>query len=126
MVPVAVENCTIEILPPVMAVEGVTTIEILTPASQHSKVNGNGIYSGDIQVLVSGATYSGLNQVGSATITISPNQNRKDKVDNKLVIVAGDQGQTENPVTFQTGQTSAQSIIQIMVTDAGQDKVEVA
>lgn len=126
MVFVAVKNCKIQILPPVVAVEGVTSIEIITPESQHVKVNGNGAYSGDIQVVVSGAALGALNQVGAATITISPDSARKEKIDGKYVICVGDQGQTEQPVTFQAGQTTSQSIIQIMIADAGQYKMRVA
>ena len=125
MVFAAVKGCKFSITPPVMAVEGVTTIQVITPESQNVKINGKGIYSGNIQVTVTNAMLGSLKQNEPATITISPDKVKYNKVDHKLCLGVGDKGQTVSPVTFSAGQTTSSQTIEITITDAGQDKIKV-
>lgn len=112
----AVQGCTISVLPPVIG----GSVLIQMPASTKVSFSNKGVYSGDIQVLVSGCTFSGLAQVNPVLIKISPSNVTKCKAENKLMLCVGDSGQTTEPVTFSAGQTTATSIIQIKITDAGQ------
>lgn len=116
---IAVQGCTVSVLPPVTG--GSVTIQ--TPASTKCKAESKGIYSGDISVLVAGTSLGALTQVDPATITISPSVIQKSKADGKTIIAVGDKGQTLSPVTFSAGQTSSTSVIMIQITDAGQSKV---
>lgn len=121
----AVKGCTISILPPIVSVEGVTSIQIQTPPSNKVKIDGNGIYSGSINVIITGATLNGLQQVSPAIITINPQIVKNAKVEKKLVLTDGDNGQSSTPVTFNAGPATASAIMQIQITNAGQSKVKV-
>lgn len=116
---VAVQGCTVSVLPPVAG--GSVTIQ--TAASTKCKAEGKGIYSGNISVLVAGTSLGALTQVDPVTITITPSVIKKSKADGKIMVAIGDKGQTSKPVTFSAGQTSSTSVIMIQITDAGQSKV---
>lgn len=123
MIPISVKGLEITILPPVIgSMDANITIE--TQPSENVEINGNGVYSGDLVIWVSGTTLSGLDQVDPAKITIKPSVIKEVEVDGNVVLGVGDNGQTDSPVTFVKGQTSSSSPIQVVITDAGQSEVE--
>lgn len=117
--PVAVMGCAIAALPPVTG--GVFTVQ--TPPSQKVKADGKGVYSGAVNVVVSGTVFGAYAQTSPVTVTIQPSVLKKFKVDGKIALALGDGGTTESPANFANPVSSASSSISIKIVDAGQTKV---
>ena len=117
----ASKKCKVQVLSPV--IEG--NIIVKSDPTDKVLVNGEGIYVGELKVTVSGCVLSGYTQSGSATITIKPTLSKKVKIEGQNVLVKGDSGVTESVVTFVSGNSSITSLINVQITDAGQDKVKV-
>lgn len=119
----AVKGLNIQILPPVIG-NMESNISIITQPSENIKIEGNGVYSGPMTISVSGTSYSGLSQVSPVSITINPETIKNIGVDGKISLAAGDKGKTLVPATFKTGDATESSYIEVMIADAGQNKVE--
>lgn len=118
---VAVVGCTVTLSP------GTGVAQITTQASLKVKVNGNGVYFGDIDVSVSGYSDSTITVPGSGsgTITIKPSA-KKVKVEGDYVILEGDSGDAMIDGKAQQGQTQVdvQSKVTAKIEVAGQVKVK--
>jgi len=125
---VAVDGCTLTIT--TAGVNG--TITIVSIPSLKSSAESKGIYSGDMQLLITGITGippAGSSSPGTASCSISPTA-QKNKADGQLVVRVGDKveqvsavGATE-PNPPPPGNTKPSTIIfDVEITDAGQTKV---
>ena len=99
-----------------------TQKEITSTPSSHSKIEGNGIYNGTINVQISG--YSGstvATQTGGGLGSINGTAS-KVKVDGNPVVLKGDQSNniliTGN---YANGNPGAREIITVSIDDPGQD-----
>lgn len=117
--PVAVEGCTIEVLPP--AAGGMVAVQ--TPASRKAKADGKGIYLGAVAVVVSGCALGSYAQTAPALITIQPSVLKKLKVEGKTPLAPGDGGTALSPSVFAGSGSSVSAKISVRITDAGQSKV---
>lgn len=117
--PVAVMGCIIAALPPVTG--GVFTVQ--TPPSQKVKADGKGVYSGAVNVVVSGTVLGAYAQTAPVTVTIQPSMLKKFKADGKIALALGDGGTTESPASFANPVSSTASPVSIKIVDAGQTKV---
>jgi hypothetical protein len=108
------------------------TITIVSMPSTKVLAGNKGVYSGELQLMVSGITGippAGSSSPGTATCSISPTAT-KTKAENKLVIRVGDKiqnvsavGATE-PNPPPPGNTKPSTIVfDIEITNAGQTKV---
>lgn len=122
MILASVEGSTVVTVAPISG----GTVTIQTSASKKVLFGGKGVYSGDIKVLVAGTSFGSYTQVDPTTITISPKMVQKCKAEGKLILGVGDSGTTTSPVSFAQGQTTTTSTITIKISDAGQNKVQVA
>ncbi len=117
--PVAVMGCTIEALPPVTG--GVFSIQ--TSPSQKVKAEGKGVYSGAVDVLVSGTVLGAYTQASPVSITIQPAVLKKFKADGQIALALGDGGTSLSAVSFVNSVSSTTSLVSIKIIDAGQTKI---
>lgn len=98
-----------------------TTKEITSSPSSHSKIEGNGIYSGTINVKISGFVGSTVvSQTSGGVGTISGTAS-KVKVDSNPVVLKGDESGDILIIGTDTYGNPAQETITVSIDDPGQD-----
>lgn len=95
--------------------------EITSSPSSNSKIEGNGIYNGTINVKISGFVGSTVvSQTGGGIGTISGTAS-KVKVDNNPVVLKGDESGDIVIIGTNSGGSYAQETIKVSIDNPGQD-----
>ena len=99
-----------------------TTKEITSTPSSHSKIEGNGIYNGTINVQISGFVGNTVAvQTGGGSGSIDGTAS-KVKVDGNPVVLKGDEsGDILITGNYANGNPGAQETITVSIEDPGQD-----
>lgn len=115
----AVKGCDIQIISGQQA----SSIEVITPPSSSNFVGENGIYFGDISVLLTDIT-QGNNKCASGTITISGTANNVlNTTDSKKAVQEGDTGTATLEFTNTSSGATSMIPVVIKVVSAGQTDV---
>lgn len=114
----AVKGCEIQIT----SGQSASKIEIITPPSSDNFVGNDGIYFGDIDVLLTSIT-QGNNVCASGTITIKGTGSDILNASDEKAVLNGDSGTKELKFTNTTSGATSDIPVTIQIVDAGQSDV---
>lgn len=116
----AVKGCDIQI----MSGQTASSIEVITPPSSDNSVENDGIYFGDIKVLLSGLSQGSM-QCPTGTITISGTASDVLNSNDEKAVQEGDSGTDTFTFTDSSSGATSDIPVTVKIVDAGQSDVSV-